>query len=221
MAPAGSRAPTMRAPVARDPVTALPWPAARLGGRGSGGGAPRGPKAALLKGVGPDMSRPWDPGPELGRPILGVGTVRSPGGAPPPPHLRGTWSTEEVTSCICVGGTQMRPGAPGPGAGNQRAGNLGGRTWSGPASIAAFPAPRPKSTLKQSWRAGPSEISSGRGAGAPHTAENPRTLQGESGGSQGQSGAGQGKPGSVSFRLQTQMRGRVAEQEEKVAETPP
>lgn len=84
MAPAGSRAPTMRAPVAGDPVTALPWPAARLGGRGSGGGAPRGPKAALLKGVGPDMSRPWDPGPELGRPILGVGTVRSPGGAPPP-----------------------------------------------------------------------------------------------------------------------------------------
>ena len=72
MAPAGSRAPTMRTPVAGDPVTALPWPAARLGGRGSGGGAPRGPKAALLKGVGLDMSRPWNPGPELGRPILDV-----------------------------------------------------------------------------------------------------------------------------------------------------
>ena len=87
MAPAGSRAPTMRTPVAGDPVTALPWPAARLGGRGSGGGAPRGPKAALLKGVGLDMSRPWNPGPELGRPILDVGPVRCPGGAPPPPAV--------------------------------------------------------------------------------------------------------------------------------------
>lgn len=62
--PAGSCSPTMRAPVAGDPVTALPRPAARFGGAMSGGEAPRGPKATLLKGVGPDMSRPWDPGPE-------------------------------------------------------------------------------------------------------------------------------------------------------------
>ena len=52
---------------------------AGVGGR-SGGGDPRRPKAALLEGVGPDMSRPWDPGPESGRPILSVGPGRSPEG---------------------------------------------------------------------------------------------------------------------------------------------
>ena len=88
MAPAGSRAPTMRTPVAGDPVTALPWPAARLGGRGSGGGAPRGPKAALLKGVGLDNGNYAGKNTGVGCHVLLQGIFPIQGSNPGLPHCR-------------------------------------------------------------------------------------------------------------------------------------
>lgn len=110
------------------------------------GYSPQGRGAGHVQTVGPRTRvRPPHPG---------CRSYTLPGGTHHLPPA-GPWSSGEVTSCICVGGTQMRPGAPGQGAGNQRAGNLG--AWLGAGRPPSPPSPpsRPKSTPRQSWRAGP------------------------------------------------------------------